>query len=125
MEDISPPEQTKSQKSENTSGEVYTILGGGWKLFYTPVRIVTNNNQPAGSSQNPPIPPSASGENPPTPKMSVLFKNGNNIDVGYFGKLEFLDDQAGFSELFGDNPKINVSRMIISQDYTSTASSLY
>ena len=38
--------------------------------------------------------------------MSVLFKNSNTIKVGYFGLFEFLDNQASFAEVFGDNPTI-------------------
>ena len=35
--------------------------------------------------------------------MSAILKDSNNIKVGYFGKLEFLDNQADFDEVFGEN----------------------
>ena len=88
-----------------------------WKsisVFSTPERTGTRNTQTSGSSQN-----------PPTPKMSVLFKNGTNIKIGYFGKLEFLDNQTTFTEVFGDKPTILVPNIDIYQDSTSIARSLY
>ena len=57
--------------------------------------------------------------------MSVILKNGTNIKVGYFGKLEFLDNQAAFAGVFGDKPKIIAPNIITSKDITSTARSLY
>ena len=79
-----------------------------------PVITGTINNQTARSSQN-----------PPTPKMSVIFKNGTNIKIGYFGKLVFLYNQATFTEVFGDKPKILAQNIDTLQDYTSSARSLY
>ena len=88
-----------------------------WKsisVFSTTERTGTRNTQNSGSSQN-----------PPTPKMSVLFKNGTNIKIGYFGKLEFLDNQTTFTEVFGDKPTILVPNIDIYQDSTSIARRLY
>ena len=45
--------------------------------------------------------PDGSDQNPPTPQTSVIFKNSNNIKVGHFGKLEFLDNKASFAEVLG------------------------
>ena len=70
-------------------------------MFYTPAKTGTSSTQPKVSAKNPPI-STPSG----TPKMSVLFKDSSNIKVGYFCKLEFLDNYAGFSEVFGDKPTI-------------------
>ena len=47
--------------------------------------------------------------------MSVIFKYSNKIKVGYFGELEFLDDQEYFAEVFGDKQKIIDPNIIISQ----------
>ena len=62
-------------------------------MFSTQAITVTINTQTSGSSQN-----------PPNPKISVLFNNDTNIKIGYFGKLEFLDDQKSFTEVFGNKP---------------------
>ena len=77
------------------------------------------------------IEPNVSDQNPPsstpssTPKRSVLFEDSNNVKVGFIGKLEFLDNQAAFAEVFGDKPKIISPNIITSKDITSTARSLY
>ena len=57
--------------------------------------------------------------------MSVILKKGNNIQVAYFGKLDFLDNQEAFSEVFGDKPTIIAPNIITSQYSTSTSKSLY
>ena len=51
-----------------------------------------------------------------TPKNDCYFKDSNNIKVGYFGKLKFLDNQAAFTEVFGDKPTIIAPNTITSQD---------
>ena len=48
--------------------------------------------------------------------MSVLFKNGTNIKIGYFARLEFLDNQATFAEVLGDKPTILAPNIDTSQD---------
>ena len=40
-------------------------------------------------------------------------------------KLDFLDNQEYFAEVFGDNPIIISPNVITSQDFTSTARILY
>ena len=90
------------------------ILGVGSQLFFIPERTGTRNTRSVVSSQI-----------PPTPKMSVLCNNGNKIKVGYVGKLDFLDNQASFAEVFGDKPAIISPNIDTFQDYTSTARSLY
>ena len=114
MGDISSPGKTKIQKSSRKSGGVSVVLGGGSQLFSTPARTGTRNNQPSISAQNPPI-----------PKMSVIFMNSNNIKVGSFGKLEFLDNQAAFTAVFRDKPTILAPNIDTPQYSTSTASILY
>ena len=61
---------------------------------------------------------SVSAQNLHTPKTSVLFKKSSNINVGYFGKLEFLDNQATFAKVFGDKPTIIAPKIVTSQDST-------
>ena len=125
VEDISSPVKTKIYHSAKEAGGVSTIIGGGSHFFYALVRTRNRNNQPAGSAQNPPILPAGSSQNSPTPKISFLFKNGNNIKVGYFGILIFFNNHAAFAEVFGDIPKILDPNVIKSKDSTSTARSLY
>ena len=96
------------------SGGYSAILGGGLQLLNTPVRTGTINTQPDESAQN-----------PPTPKTSVLVNSGNNIKFGYFGKCEFLDNEAAFAEVFGDKPTILETNIITSQYSTSTVWSFY
>ena len=57
--------------------------------------------------------------------MSAPLKESNNIKAGYFGKLEFLDTQAAFAEVFGEKKTIIAPNIITLQDPTSIASSLY
>ena len=102
------------------AGGVSTIIGGVLQLFSALVRTETRSTQPDGLAKNPPI-STPSG----APKTSVLFNDSNNIKFGYFGKLEFLDNQAAFSEVFGDKPIIIAPNIIMLQDTTSTARSLY
>ena len=90
------------------------------QLFSTPVILGTISTHYNESAQNPPIITSSG-----TPQMSVLFKVSYNIKVGYFGKLEFLDIQAAFAEVFGDKPTILETNIITSQYSTSTVWSFY
>ena len=90
------------------------IIGGGLQFFSTLERTGTRNTQIAGSAQN-----------PPTPKMSVIYKNVNNIKIGYLGTLVFLDNQETFSGMFGDKPTIIAQNINTSQDSASTSQSLY
>ena len=48
--------------------------------------------------------------------MSVHFKDISNIIVVYFGKLEFLDNQAAFTEAFGYKPTIIYLNITALQD---------
>ena len=70
-------------------------------------------------------PTSVSSQNPPTPKVRVHFKNSINIKIGYLGQLEFSDNQATFTEVFGKKPTILAPNIDTSQDSTSTARILY
>ena len=114
MEDISSPEKHNIQKSAIKSGGVSVIIGRGLQLFSTPSITRTINIQTDGSFQN-----------PPTLKTSFLFKNGTTIKIGYCGKLEFLDNQETFNEVFGDKPTIIPPNIDTSQNSTSIARSLY
>ena len=114
MEDINSPEKKKCQKSARKAGSVSAILGVVSQLFSTLVRTVTSSTQTAGSSQN--LPTSIPSG---TPKISFLFKGSNNNKVGYFIKLEFLDNQADFAEVFGDKPTI-LALDIITLKYTTS-----
>ena len=88
------------------------------QLFSTPVRTVTINTQPIVSAQNPPILPAGSSQIPLTSKISVLFKDSNNVKEGYFGLLKILDDPEAFTRIFGDKPTILAPKIIILQDST-------
>ena len=90
------------------------------KVVSTPVITVTSSTQSYLSAQNPS--PRTTSD---TPQMSVLFKESNNTKVGYFGKLEFLDNQAALDEVFGDKRTIIAPNIITSQDTTSAARILY
>ena len=57
--------------------------------------------------------------------MRVLFKNGTNIKIGYFSKLDFLDNQAAFAEVSGYKPTILAPNIDTSQYSTSTARRFY
>ena len=57
--------------------------------------------------------------------MSVIYKNVNNIKIGYLGTLVFLDNQETFSGMFGDKPTIIAQNIDTSQDSASTSKSLY
>ena len=120
MEDINSPEKKKCQKSARKAGSVSAILGVVSQLFSTLVRTVTSSTQTSVSSQN--LPTSIPSG---TPKISFLFKGSNNIKVGYFIKLEFLDNQADFYEVFGDKPKILAPNIIMSQNSPSADIRLY
>ena len=89
-------------------------------MFSTPEIPETSSTQPAGSAQNSPNRAPIG-----TPKMSVLFKDSNNIRVVFFGKLGFLDDQSDFAEVFGNKPTILVLNITTLQDSTSKSRSLY
>ena len=79
-----------------------------------PVITVSNSIHPDGSSQKPPtITPIIN------PKTSVLRKDSNNIKVWYVGKLELLDNQAYFDEVFGEKPTILATSIIKYQYSTS------
>ena len=120
MEDISSTEKMKIRKSTSKVEGASAVFGWILKLFSTPVikgTISTHSNE---SAQNPPIITSSG-----TPQMSVLFKVSYNIKVGYFGKLEFLDNQVAFTEVFGDKPSILSPNIIMSHNSTSAACSLY
>ena len=41
-----------------------------------------------------------------TPKMNALFGGSSNIIIGYFGELDFIDNQEDFDNTFGVNPVI-------------------
>ena len=41
-----------------------------------------------------------------TPKISILFNQSEDIKVGHFGKIEFVDIQRARRETFGDVPMI-------------------
>ena len=110
MEEVISPEKTKSQKSARKERGVSTTLGWLPQLFYTAVITRNRSNQPDGSS-----------ENTLTPKISVLFKDSDNIKVGYFGKLEFLENQAAFDEVFVKNPAILYPNITTSRYSISTA----
>ena len=114
MEDISSLAKKKIQKSVRKSGGVSATIGGVSHFFYTPETTGTINTHTYGSAQN-----------PPTPKMSVLFKNGTNIKIGYYGKLEFLDNKAIFAEVFGYKPEILAPSLDTPQYSTSTSRRLY
>ena len=92
-------------------------------MFYTLARSGTSSNLPTGGSgsvQN--LPTSTPGG---TPKIIVILKNSNTIKVRYFRKLEFLDNQAEFAGVFGDNPTIIPLNPVMLQDNTTTSRSLY
>ena len=89
-------------------------------LFSTPAITETSSSHSSGSAQNLP-----SSTPIGTPQMSLLFNDISNIKVGYFGKLEFLDIQAAFAEVFGDKPTILAPNRTTSQDFTSEARILY
>ena len=78
-------------------------------MFYTPLRTGTRSTKPDGSAKNPPTTTPIG-----TPKTSVILKDINNIKVGYFGKLEILDNQADFSEVFDDKQTIIAPNIITS-----------
>ena len=114
MEDISSPEKHNIQKSAIKAGGVSAMIGRGLQLFSMPARTGTINTQTAVSSQI-----------TPTPKMSVLLKNGTNIKIGYFGKLQLLDNQEIFTEVFGNKPTIIAPNKDTSQYFTSAARRIY
>ena len=41
-----------------------------------------------------------------TPKISILFNQWEDIKVGHFGKVEFVDSQRAHRETFGEVPMI-------------------
>ena len=100
MKDISSPAKKKLYQFSIKPGEFYAIIGGKLQLFSTPERSGTRNTQPSGSTQN-----------PPTPKIIVLFKNGNNIKIGCLGKLKILNNKTDLYEVLRDKknlaPNIN------------------
>ena len=112
-------------KRSHISSKKATVMAsipgsGGAKLFHNPV---WNGNDGAGH-----IPPSNSIGTlvpPATQKMSVLFnRQSNEIKVGYFGKLEFIDNKKDFEKTFGDKPTI-LSPKLVSQDSSTAAKMLY
>ena len=107
MEDINSPEKKKCQKSARKAGSVSAILGVVSQLFSTLVRTVTSSTQTAGSSQN--LPTSIPSG---TPKISFLFKGSNNIKFGYFGQLDFLDNEEAITEVFEDKTTIIAPNII-------------
>ena len=59
------------------------------------------------------------------PKCVFLKKTSNTIKVGYFGKLEILDNQAAFAGLFVDKPTILAPNPVMLQNNTMADRSLY
>ena len=41
-----------------------------------------------------------------TPKIGILFNQSEDIKVGHFGKIEFVDSQRDHRETFGEVPMI-------------------
>ena len=59
------------------------------------------------------------------PKRVIFLRTVVTLKLVILGKLELLDNQAAFAEVFGDKPKIISPNIITSKDITSTARSLY
>ena len=75
----------------------YILGSGGANLFHTPVQNGTDGagNGTPRNSMGTPVPPG-------TKTMYVfLNKQSNEFKVGYFGKLEFLDNQEEFDKTVG------------------------
>ena len=74
---------------KKATGMAFILGYGGANLFLAPFGNGTDGagHGTPSNSIGTPIPPS-------TQKMSVLFnRQSNEVKVGYFGKLEFLDYQ--------------------------------
>ena len=41
-----------------------------------------------------------------TPKMDTILIDNHNITTGYYGGLQFLDDQKDFKRTFGQEPEL-------------------
>ena len=61
-----------------------------------------------GSNAVTPIPPQVGKSKvaTTTPKVSILFNQQEDIKVGHFGKIEFVDSQRSHPETFGEVPMI-------------------
>ena len=59
-----------------------------------------------GSSAVTPIPPHVGKYKvvTTTPKMCILFNQSEDIKVGRFGQIEFVDSQRAYCETFGEVP---------------------
>ena len=117
VQDISSP-TVQLKKPEAKSTGVAAILDNANiepTLFATPTKPIHDDlddiNNTLGTAD--------------TPKMSVLFKKqNNNVMIGYFGKLSFLDNQTDFAVTFGSKPTL-LPPNPTSREHTVTAKTLY
>ena len=97
VHNISSPATSSQSSPKKATGMAYILGSGGGNLFHTPV----------------------------WKKMSLLFnRQSNNVKVGYFEELEFLDNQKEFEKIFGDKPTI-IPTELVSQDSLTAAKILY
>ena len=117
---ISSTDKRAHSSPKKATGMAYIIGSVGANLFHNPVRNGTDgagHGIPSNSIVTP-VPPV-------TQKMSVLFnRQSNEVKVGYFGKLDFIDNQEDFEKTLGEKPNIIPPNPVL-QDSSNVAKSMY
>ena len=103
---FSPIARTTPRKA--AEGKMERLFGPAKQLFQTPGgdKTVTSDDEDNTTAAFATTNESIVAATRDTPKMNALFGGGADILIGYFGDLDFIDNQGKFDSTFGSNPVI-------------------